>query len=306
MKIILGTRNSALALWQANWVAEKLKAEKIEVEIVSMKTKGDKVLDVSISKIGSKGVFTEELEQKLASGAIDIAVHSAKDMQSQLPSGFKIIAFTEREKSFDVLVSDQEIDLSDTELTLGTSSTRRIATLKREYPHIKLVDMRGNLQTRIQKMRSGICNALVLAYAGVHRMEMDHLIRHEFDQGIFTPAVGQGSIAIECHKNIKEEKRKTISNILNHSITEKLIVAERQYLAKMNGGCSVPIFGLATLENEGIRLKGGIISLDGEQRITKIAQGTDPIAVGNELAEKVIEAGGHFLLNEIKSKLNNH
>jgi hydroxymethylbilane synthase len=131
-----------------------------------METRGDKVLDVSIAKIGAKGVFTKELEDKLANGEIDIAVHSAKDMQSKLPPGFEIIAFSEREKVNDVLVSEKKITLSDSDITIGTSSTRRVAFLRHFYPHIKIVEMRGNLQTRIAKMKDDICDALLLAYAG--------------------------------------------------------------------------------------------------------------------------------------------
>ncbi|MDA3969917.1 MAG: hydroxymethylbilane synthase [Desulfobulbaceae bacterium] len=177
--IRVGSRKSPLAMWQTHYVEDRLKAHGLEVEIITMETKGDKILNTSIAKIGSKGVFTEELEQQLADGSIDIAVHSAKDMPSVLPDIFEIIAFTEREQSNDVLLSDnKDLDLSDPakDITLGTSSVRRRALLKRLYPHIKTVDIRGNLQTRVAKMKNGLCDGILLAFAGVHRMDMEDMI----------------------------------------------------------------------------------------------------------------------------------
>ena len=171
MNIRIGTRGSKLALWQAEYVKDKIVKAGHTAEIKIIQTKGDKILDVAISKIGSKGVFTEEIEAQLAVGNIDIAVHSAKDMQSELPNGFELIAFTEREKVNDVLVSHKaEIDINNKEkpIIIGTSSTRRIATLKHFYPHIKTDDIRGNIQPRIRKMEEGLCDAILLAYAGVH------------------------------------------------------------------------------------------------------------------------------------------
>ena len=181
-KIKIGTRGSKLALWQAYHVRALLEKAGIEAEIVIIDTKGDQILDVSIAKIGSKGVFTQELEDQLLDGRIDIAVHSAKDMQSNLPEGFEIIAFTEREKENDVILSHKgTIEFADTTkpLLLGTSSTRRVATLRHFYPHVKTVEVRGNLQTRIRKMEEGLCDALLLAYAGVHRMGYDEMIVQE-------------------------------------------------------------------------------------------------------------------------------
>ena len=221
MRIKIGTRKSKLALWQAHHVAGLLENAGVETELVTMETKGDKVLDVSISKIGSKGVFTEELEEKLAQGEVDIAVHSAKDMQSRLPEGFEIIAFSEREKVNDVLVSDREVQLTDSTLTIGTSSTRRVAMLRHYYRHIRVVDMRGNLQTRIQKMKDGACDALLLAYAGVHRMGYDDMIRQSISIAEFTPAVGQGCMAIESHLQLDPAKKGAGKNSRKSSTNRK-------------------------------------------------------------------------------------
>ncbi len=305
MRFKIGTRGSKLALWQAYFVQEKIEQAGHEAEIVIIETKGDKIQDKAISKIGSKGVFTEEIEEQLATGAIDIAVHSAKDMQSKLPEGFELIAFSKREKVNDVVVSyNGEIDLQQP-ITLGTSSTRRIATLKHFYPHIKTVDIRGNLQTRIRKMEEGLCDAILLAYAGVHRMEYDSKIAHTLSTQEFIPAVGQGSVAIEVHKNLTEEKKQVIRYTINDKNTEYCLKAERAFLKFMDGGCSIPVFGLATLNGSSIEMEAGIISLDGKKRIAfKL---TDDVSqaenLGILIAKQVMNAGGDEILKEIKKQL---
>src|SRR5690554_2811820 len=295
--IRIGTRGSKLALYQAHHVAGLLKREGLDSEIFPIETKGDKILDVSISKIGSKGVFTEELEDKLAEGSIDIAVHSAKDMQSVLPDGFELIAFTEREKVNDVILSHRasvEYRNPDVPLVLGTSATRRIATLKHFYPHIQTVEVRGNLQTRIAKMEDGLCDALLLAYAGAHRMEYDHLIRHELPLDKFTPAVGQGSITVESHMSLDPEIRQLVIEAAHHVETGYRLEAERSYLRVLEGGCSIPVFALATVEGSQLDIRGGIVSLDGNERITHKVSGnvTEAVELGQQLAHKVLKSGG--------------
>lgn len=306
--IRIGTRGSKLALWQAYHVADLLKAQGLASEIVVIETKGDKILDVSIAKIGSKGVFTEELEDQLASGAIDIAVHSAKDMQSSLPDGFEIIAFTEREVENDIILShnpDIDYQNSDKPLVLGTSSTRRVATLKHFYPHIQTVEVRGNLQTRIAKMESGLCDALLLAFAGAHRMGYDHLIRHKLSLDEFTPAVGQGSVAIETSVNLDSNIKTQIILACHHEATGYRLLAERSYLKVLEGGCSIPVFALAEFEANTLHLKGGIVSLDGSERILHKVSGSPDQAeeLGKQLADKVLKDGGLEILKEIKTAL---
>ncbi len=308
MKIRIGTRGSKLALWQAYHVEGKLKAAGFETEIVTIETKGDKILDVSIAKIGSKGVFTEEIEEQLATGKIDIAVHSAKDMQSSLPQGFKLIAFMEREKANDVIIS--KIDglemTKESSFVLGTSSTRRVATLKRYYPNIKTVAVRGNLQTRIRKMEEGACDALLLAYAGVHRMGYEGMISKELSFDEFIPAVGQGSVAIEVHASLEEAKSDAIRTILNHKETETCLLAERAFLKTVDGGCSIPVFAMATLNESHLEMEGGIISLNGEERISHKVSGHSNQAsdLGEELATEVLSSGGERILREIKNQIN--
>ena len=308
MKIRIGTRGSKLALWQAHHVADTLKAAGIDSEIIIIETKGDKILNVSIAKIGSKGVFTEEIEEQLANGNIDIAVHSAKDMQSSLPDGFELIAFMERERATDVIVSSNKEFTFDhnSELLLGTASTRRVATLARYYPKVKTTSVRGNLQTRIRKMEEGDCDALLLAYAGVHRMGYENMIVTELPLDEFIPAVGQGSVAVEGHANLNIEMKKAIRLALNHPKTETCLLAERAYLKAMDGGCSIPVFAMATLDNEQIVLKGGIVSLNGQEQIVKKVVGAlnDPQLIGNQLAEDVLAAGGKEILEVIKNENN--
>lgn len=301
----IGTRGSKLALWQAYHVEELLQKAGLATQIVIIDTKGDQVLDVSISKIGSKGVFTQELEDQLLDGRIDIAVHSAKDMQSNLDEQFEIIAFTKREKENDILLSRKKgisISVPSKPLLLGTSSTRRIATLKHFYPHVQTVDVRGNLQTRIRKMDEGLCDALLLAYAGVHRMGYDDLIAEYLDLNEFTPAVGQGSVAIESSNNLNPELRAKIIAACNHPETEARLRAERSYLRILEGGCSIPVFALAKAAGDELKLTGGIVSLDGKQRIAFEVHGqkSNPEAIGEELAKQVFAAGGKEILDDIK------
>lgn len=303
--IAIGTRKSKLAMWQTETVARALQAEGMATRISSMETIGDKVLNTSIAKIGSKGVFTEELEGQLASGVTDIAVHSAKDMQSTLPEGFELIAFTEREKVNDVLISeDRTIDLDDTFRTIriGTSSVRRVALLRHFYPHVQTVEMRGNLQTRIRKMQEGACDALMLAYAGVKRMEYEDMIIKIFSENELIPPVGQGCIAIEAATSLDREKRAKVRQCLNNAESEACLLAERAYLKKLEGGCSIPAFGLATLAGEELTLSVGLASLDGRNILRRVLKGNiaEAEAMGRAAGEYILENGGREMLAEIR------
>ncbi|MDO1449065.1 hydroxymethylbilane synthase [Rhodocytophaga aerolata] len=305
--IRIGTRGSALALWQAHHIAALLTKGGLLPQIVTIETKGDKILDKSLAKIGSKGVFTAELEDGLRDGSIDIAVHSAKDMQSQLPEDLEIIAFTQREVTNDVLISfNKTISLDDQHpWVVGTSSTRRVAMLKHYYPHIKTVDMRGNLQTRMKKLEDGQCEAIILAFAGVHRMDYDKHIVSRLPLDKFTPAVGQGSVAVESSVALDAEKRSIIRNLCNHPDTEYCLLSERAYLNKLQGGCSIPVFALATLHNNIVNITGGIISLNGKQLVKKTLQSPaeEAVALGQRLSEEVLGAGGDTILKEIRNTL---
>jgi hydroxymethylbilane synthase len=308
--IRIGTRGSALALWQAHHVADLLQQGDFATEIVTIETRGDKILDRSLSKIGSKGVFTAELEDALHNGSIDIAVHSAKDLPSELPAGLEITAFTERERTNDVLVSLKPgFDITDGQpWVIGTSSTRRIAMLRHYHPHLRTVDMRGNLQTRMRKLEEGHCDALLLAYAGVHRMGYDGHIAVHLPTGQFTPAVGQGSVAVEAAASLPFDKHEAVRQLVNHPDTEVCLLAERAFLHRLQGGCSIPSFALATLDTaQGtVSMRAGLISLDGQQLIDRTGtvpadQGTQ---LGRRLAEEILQAGGAEILREIRATSN--
>lgn len=305
MTIRIGTRASRLALWQAEYVAALLRQGGLKTEIVTMETKGDKILDQPFAEIGTKGIFTEELEEKLKNRELDIAVHSAKDMQSALPQGLSIIAFSEREQPEDVLVSlDKNFSLTDTNSkpVVGTSSARRRAMLKYYHPHVQIADARGNLQTRMKKMENGNYQAMLLAYAGVHRMDYDEFIIEKLPAEKFTPAVGQGSIAIESSDAVSKEKREIIRKVINHAPTEFCLLSERSFLKTLEGGCSVPLFGLATLEKDELTITGGIVSPDGKEmiRVTLNGNKQEAVSLGQALAEKVLEKGAGRILQGIR------
>ena len=306
MKTIrIGTRGSQLALWQANHVAATLNQAGLPTEIVVITTTGDLVLDRSLDKIGAKGVFTEELEQSLRSGHIDIAVHSAKDVQSTLPDDLELLAFMKRERVNDVVVSyEPTLDLHRPDLVLGTSSTRRKAMLKRFYPNITTAEARGNLQTRLRKLEEGQYHGLVLAYAGVHRMAYDSLVRYVLPETQFVPAVGQGSVAIECARSMEPELRFDLRRHLNHTPTQLCLLAERAFLRTMEGGCSIPSFALAKLHSDGLlQLHGGLISLNGQQHIEEKMMAMDARqgeAMGEKLAESILSRGGQQILDDIR------
>ena len=304
-KIKIGTRNSALAIWQANYIGSYLEKVGLNYELVAISTKGDQILDRSLSKIGSKGVFTEELEQMLRNGEIDIAQHSAKDLPSTLPEDLQLIAFTEREKSHDVLLSlDPNFKLNTPgAYQIGTSSTRRRAFLGHHFPSLKPVEMRGNLQTRLEKLKNGDCDAMILAYAGVFRMDMSAYITENLPLDQFIPAVGQGSVAIQCAKTLSRDLQNIIRSACNHEATEICILAERELLSKLDGGCSVPVYGHAQIEKDVVNLIGGVLSLDGQQKIEFSLVGKNPIELGQKLADLLIGAGASDLLKEIRRQI---
>jgi len=307
MTLRLATRASRLALWQTEHVAGLLNAAGLATEIVPMQTTGDAVQDRSLAKIGSKGVFTQELEDSLRRGETHLAVHSAKDVQSSIAPDLELLAFLEREPVNDVILSFQpELDLNRPGIVLGTSSTRRKAQLRRYYPHATTAEARGNLQTRLRKLEEGQYDGLVLAYAGVHRMGYEGLIRHTLPADVFVPATGQGSIAIECATGLSANLKKQVKTILNHPVTHLCLTAERAFLHTMEGGCSIPSFALAQLDGAGgLRLHGGLISLSGAELVEEVQTGAATIAaaeaLGTALAMSVLARGGREILAGIRA-----
>ncbi len=302
--IRIGTRNSALAIWQARHIASLLEQAGWETEIVDIVTIGDKILDRSLAKIGSKGVFTEELETMLRNGDIDIAQHSAKDLPSTLAKDLPLIAFTKREAAHDVVLSlDPAFRLASTTAVVGTSSTRRRAMLAKNFPQHKLVDMRGNLQTRLEKLKNGDCDAMILAFAGVHRMGMESYIVEHLAIDPFTPAVGQGSVAIQCSSNLPKDLQAQIRQICNDPATEACLLAERHLLSQLDGGCSVPIYGHAKHGLNGMELIAGVLGLQGEIELKASGLGNDSLALGTQVADELIAKGAQELLKEIRKQI---
>jgi len=309
-KLLIATRSSPLAMWQAEEVASILQKSGFQTELLPLETKGDKKLDVSLAKIGEKGLFTAELESLLLEGKAHLAVHSAKDMPSQLPDGLELIAFSERENPTDVLVSFRpDIRLKEKGIRVGTSSSRRVATLMRYFPDAIPVSVRGNLQTRFRKMQEGACDAMILARAGVIRMQLEEFIRESLSTGVFTPAAGQASLAIEISSGLDPILKNAIRNALNHPLSEACILAERAFLRKMEGGCSIPVFALCHPQNDGsFLLQAGIISPEGKEEIRreivigKEATGNSEsiIRQGELLAVEILKAGGAEILREIR------
>ena len=300
--IRIGTRDSQLAMWQAEWVKSKLTMAYPDdkFELVPMKTKGDKILDVALSKIGDKGLFTKELEQGLLKGELDIAVHSLKDMPTVLPKGLTISTFCEREEPRDVFLSKNGILLEDLPpgAIIGTSSLRRKAQIKHYRPDLNFMDLRGNLQTRWKKLHESEMDGIVLAAAGVKRLGWEERITQILPEDIMLSAVGQGSVAIEI-----VESRSDILELLsplNDIATEQAVRAERALMRKLEGGCQVPIGALARVVDGQVVLRGMVASLNGSRLIKAEASGIDPEKVGLEVAERLIALGATAILAEIR------
>jgi len=300
--IRIGTRDSLLAMWQAEWVQSQLTMlyPQFKFELVPMKTKGDKILDVPLSKIGDKGLFTKELENGLLNQELDMAVHSLKDMPTLLPTGLTISAFCEREEPRDVFLSKNGITLEElpSGAIIGTSSLRRKAQLNHYRSDLDFMDLRGNLQTRWKKLIESDMDGIVLAAAGVKRLGWEERITQILPEEVMLPAVGQGSIAIEIVEN-RSDIHELLSR-LNHGATEQAVRAERALMRKLEGGCQVPIGALAQVVEGQIILRGMVASLDGVRLIKAEATGTDPETVGLEVAECLIALGATAILAEIR------
>lgn len=264
--INIATRQSPLALWQAEHIKTRLEQlyPNMSVNLVPMVTKGDKILDTPLAKIGGKGLFVKELEQALLEKRADIAVHSLKDVPMALPDGLTLGAYCERERPTDAFVSNQFTSLDDLPYgaKLGTSSLRRQCQIQQQRPDLQIISLRGNVGTRLVKLDAGEYDAIILATSGLMRLGLDERIRHELDPDICLPAVGQGALAIECRAD--DMATLDLLKPLNHDISKICVIAERAMNRQLQGGCQVPIAGFATLENGQLLLKGRVGSLDGK------------------------------------------
>ncbi len=302
MKVRIGTRKSKLALWQANYVKEFLeKYWGVAVELVKITTTGDKIKDVPLAKIGGKGLFVKEIEKALLEGEIDLAVHSLKDVPMEIPEGLTLGAITKRENPYDVLISRDGKKLSELPegSKIGTSSLRRQVQIKKRRKDLKVEVLRGNVDTRMRKLKEGLYDAIVLAYAGVKRMGFESEITEVLYD--FIPAVGQGSLAIEIRKG--DGRIEELIKPLNHRESYISAVCERAFLKELEGGCQVPIGAFAAVEGEKVRLRAFISDLNAERFIEGEETGSVEEAkeVGKRLAHKLLKAGGEEILREIYS-----
>ena len=295
----LGTRKSKLALWQANFVKEKLESLGCKVELVLITTTGDKILDSPLAKIGGKGLFVKEIEEALLKGEIDLAVHSLKDVPIVLPDGLTLCAITERENPYDVLISKEGKKLEELPpgAVVGTSSLRRQVQIKRKRKDLKVEVLRGNVDTRIRKLEEGLYSAIVLAYAGVKRMGLEAYISQVLED--FIPAVGQGSLAIETRED--DPKVQKYVKALDHWESHLRAMCERAFLRELEGGCQVPIGAFSWIESDKIYIKGFVSDLNGERFIEGVEEGKveEYVEVGKRLAQKLLASGGREILKEV-------
>ena len=310
-KIIkIGTRGSQLALYQAKRVKATLESvfPGLQVELEIIKTKGDKILDVALSKIGDKGLFTKEIENALLDKSVDLAVHSLKDLPTALPEGLKLGAVLERGEFRDALVSKNGKKLADLRAgdVVATSSLRRQAGLMKLNNQLIIKDIRGNVNSRLQKMEDGYCDAMIMAAAGLQRLGLEKYITEIIDPELIVPAVSQGAIAIEVR--IDDPEIELLIDKINHAETWEAITAERAFLAHLQGGCQVPLGCYSKVENDILTMSGFVASVDGKQYISETISGE--LAKGAEmgvlLGEKMLAKGAFAILNEIKSTNHTH
>lgn len=303
----VGTRDSILAMWQTQFVVDELKkvTDQYEFEIISLKTKGDKILDVALAKIGDKGLFTKELEVGLLAGEIDFAVHSMKDMPTALPEGLQISSMLKRHNPADAFVSDKYNSFMELPkgAKVGTSSLRRRAQLLHARPDLDIHDLRGNVQTRMRKMRDENFDGIILAAAGLERLEMFDEIKEELSYDICLPAVSQGVIGVETREN--DEEIIALVQLVNDKQAEICVKAERALLKSLEGGCQIPIGAYAELTEDTVVLEGMVGSLDGKTIIREKISGTQEQCeeLGVTLANRLSELGGKAILEEIRMEL---
>jgi hydroxymethylbilane synthase len=302
-KIVIATRESQLALWQANNVKASLEAlyPDVKVELMGMTTKGDQILDSPLSKIGGKGLFVKELETALLNGTADIAVHSMKDVPMAFPEGLGLAVICEREDPTDAFVSNQydSIDSLPAGAVVGTSSLRRSCQLRMQRPDLVIKDLRGNVNTRLRKLDEGEFDAIILATAGLLRLEFSDRIRQRISDEFSLPAGGQGAMGIECRSD--DEELLTMLAPLQHQDTAYRVIAERAVNARLNGGCQAPIACFATLDGEQLYLRALVGSPDGKQMVR--GELTGPVSqaeqLGVQLADDLLDRGAKEILDAV-------
>ncbi|MBF9303487.1 hydroxymethylbilane synthase [Staphylococcus epidermidis] len=302
-KLIVGSRRSKLALTQSQQFIDKLKFidPSLDIEIKEIVTKGDKIVDKQLSKVGGKGLFVKEIQNELFNKEIDMAIHSLKDVPSMIPDGLTLGCIPDREIPFDAYIAKNHIPLQELSegSIVGTSSLRRGAQILSKYPHLKIKWIRGNIDTRLKKLETEDYDAIILAAAGLKRMGWsDNIVTTYLDRDILLPAIGQGALGIECRSDDKE-LLDLLSKVHNHDVAQ-CVTAERTFLSEMDGSCQVPIGGYATIAQDNqIEFTGLIMSPDGKERYEHTALGTDPVKLGIEVSQVLKKLGAYDIIKKL-------
>jgi hydroxymethylbilane synthase len=298
-RLRIGSRGSQLALWQANHVAALLRAKGHTVEIEVIKTTGDKITSVALAQVGTKGMFTKEIEEALHEKRVDLAVHSLKDVPTDLAQEFELAAIMKREDPRDAFISTEFASIEELPhgAKVGTSSLRRQCQLKAMRPDLKVFPLRGNVDTRLRKLELGEYDAIILAAAGVLRLGLETHVRSRISADVMCPAVGQGALAIEIRRN--DQQTKTLLFFLNDSDTQAAIDCERALLGSLGGGCQVPIGAYAEKRGRRLYLRAMVGRPDGSQILREQADGTDGVKLGRETAQTLLWRGGDKILTDV-------
>jgi hydroxymethylbilane synthase len=295
----IGSRGSQLALWQANHIAGLLRGLGHDVELEVIKTTGDKILDVALAKVGTKGMFTKEIEEALAESRVDLAVHSLKDLPTELSAEFEIAAITKRENPRDVFCSRNYASIQDLPpgARVGTSSLRRQAQLKALRVDLEIYPLRGNVDTRLRKLEEGEYDAIILAAAGLQRLGKTELVRQVIPAEVLCPAAGQGALGIEIRAGNAQTRQQL--SFLDNADARATTTCERALLNKLGGGCQVPIGAFAEIRNGRLHLNAIVASPDGSKVLRESRSGDDPVKLGNEVGETLLTRGGDAILDEV-------
>lgn len=298
----IGSRGSQLALWQANHIASLLRERGHEVEIRIIQTTGDKVTEVALAQVGTKGMFTKEIEEALAVGDVDLAVHSLKDLPTELPAGFDLAAVTEREDPRDgfVSVTYESLKALPAGARVGTSSLRRQAQLKAMRPDVEIATLRGNVDTRLRKLRAGEYDAVVLAVAGLNRLGLRSELRHIFSPEEMCPAAGQGALAVEVRRG--DMQTRTAVESLDSPAARSSTECERAVLSTLGGGCQVPIGAFAQVREQELQVTAIVAAPDGQTVLRESATGKEPGPLGKRVGEALLQKGAAAILEQVYGK----
>ena len=298
-KLRIGSRGSQLALWQAHHISDLLREKGHEVELEIIKTTGDKILDVALAKVGTKGMFTKEIEEALEAGTVDLAVHSLKDLPTELAGPFEIAAITTRVDPRDAFLSIKYASIDDLPkgAKVGTSSLRRQAQIKQRRPDLEIFPLRGNVDTRVRKLEEGEYDAIILAAAGLRRLGKTQFVKQELEADVMCPAAGQGALGIEIRRGdtiLREHLR-----FLDCEAARAATSCERALLNKLGGGCQVPIGAFAEVKDGKLTLVAVCAKPDGSKVLRQMQSGTDPLELGERTGLLLLNSGGEEILKEV-------